>query len=435
MKPMVAKIQEPKNQLVITLVTLTILLLVWGPVRPTEALDNHIKSSGNWTLPCDDPKGLACMLEGREGAATTQIYNVIVVTHGFRAFPLQPSNCPTWSSPNDTGCDSKDTRIYDIDKNMWLDPTPTGPTGVPVPRSELAGATDGHLHYAVGGRSGGENGTVVGNLEAYDPVANTWTDLTTSPTNMTPRAGLAAVIVGGKLYAIGGRNATVDIHGTVIDPGSEPGHGTALKCIEAYDIAAGTWTSSSNPGGSTDCATIGGELASMPQPAMDVAAIAHGGKIYVIGGACGPDDGKFCTPPSPGTPNSILLNTVQIYDVATNTWSPTGGATMPTPRANLALATCGDVILAVGGRTVAAGRDGVVSPIVEAYEIPTNTWSMLPLNPMKTSKSEHGAVSHGGKVYVAGSGMFGDAGSDPKVFPNTHSLEALTCSSLFSNKK
>jgi hypothetical protein len=112
------------------------------------------------------------------------------------------------------------------------------------------------------------------------------------------------------------------------------------------------------------------------------------------------------------------VNTVQIYNVAQNTWSL--GQPMPTSRANLAVATCGVVIVATGGRTATAG----VSAIVEAYEIPENQW-VAPLNPMPTAKSEHSSVSHGNLLYVTGSGILG---------ASLPYHEALTCSSLYGNK-
>lgn len=119
---------------------------------------NHVRSPGTWTPPC--PAGLACMLEGREGFAMTQIANQLVVSHGLRqGAPL----------------DSNDTRIYDIDTNTWFDPAPVPPLAL---RSELAGASHGGLHYAVGGRGicfAGPAG-VCADLEVYDPVANTWSE-------------------------------------------------------------------------------------------------------------------------------------------------------------------------------------------------------------------------------------------------------------------
>lgn len=342
---------------------LTRIAVVVAMLLPGWALASHIKSPGTWTPPCTPGGGgpeLACMPEGREGFVMVQVGNQLIVTHGLQS----------------GGGDSNDTRIYDIDTDTWFDPAPVPPFAI---RSELAGAEHGDLVYAVGGRGICAVSLlgVCADLEVYDRVANAWASLPPMP---TPRAGLGAAVVGDTLFALGGRTGAV------------PGSGLPLPSAEAYDIDAGIWI----------------PVAPMPIPAMDTAAVAKGGKIYVIGGAGGPD------------PVGPLLDTVQIYNVAKNTW--TLGAPMPTARANLALATCGNVILALGGRTGPAvlGAAGNTAT-VEAYEISKNAW-VTGLTPMPTAKSEHGAVTHGNLLYATGSGIFGAAQS-----PH----EALTCSSLF----
>lgn len=385
----IMRIRQVVNARVITLVSFTILLSVSGLVLAMDAVAEKIKSPGTWTAPCGTPPdGLACMPEGREGAVTALVKKKIIVTHGSRPIPPHPGVCDTF--------DSNDTRIYDIHSDTWF-------SGAPAPtcRSELAGAAHKDMIYAVGGR--GPFG-VLANLEVYDPHENAWTTLTSMP---TARAGLAAAVVGHKLYAIGGRKAVG------FDPGREPGTGMATQCLEAYDIKAKTWTSSPS------CLNLSEtpQLTDMPFAAMDVAAIAHEGKIYVIGGASGPD----VVGPPPSAPS--LLNTVQIYNVHHDTWS--AGTMMPTARANLALARCGNVILVLGGRTgPAPSAPGISSTkIVEAYEIHKDEW-VGGLTPMPTFKSEHGAVSHEGVVHVLGSGIFGHP-------QNFH--EALKCSSLFED--
>jgi len=369
-KPVVASALITKGgpmalkQVVLTAMTLASVSML---IQPTSAFANHIKSPGTWTPTCGTPGSLACMPEGREGFAMARVGNQIIVTHGFKS----------------VGGDNNDTRIYDIDTDSWLNPAPVPPF---AQRSELAGAAHGHLVYAVGGRGlcAVSVGGLCADLEVYDPVANFWASLPPMP---TPRAGLAAATVGNKLFAIGGRTGTV------------PGSGAALSCLEAYDIDAATWSAA--------CGAPGA-LVPMPVAAMDVAAVAHGGNIYVIGGSGGPD------------PARPLLTTVQIYNVAKDAWFL--GAPMPTARANLALATCGSVILALGGRTGPAFFGAAVnSATVEAYEIPKNLWT-VGLSPMPTAKSEHGVASHGGLVYASGSGIFGAA-------MNSH--EALSCASLF----
>jgi Kelch motif protein len=43
----------------------------------------------------------------------------------------------------------------------------------------------------------------------YDPVANSWNTL--GPPMQTARTSLGAQAVGGMLYAVGGRNGSVDL--------------------------------------------------------------------------------------------------------------------------------------------------------------------------------------------------------------------------------
>lgn len=337
---------------------LVFTVLVFGFALVPGAQAGNVKSTGSWTALCNTPGGLACLPEPREGANSVALDNMIIVTHGYHQG------------------DTNDTRIYDIDTNTWYDPQP-----LPLPearRSELAGAAHGGLVYAVGGRGGCKfgNAGVCSDLEVYDPILNAWEGLMPMP---TPRAGLAAVVVGDKLFAVGGRT------------GFSPGTGDALDCLEAYDIEAGTW----GPG----CGSPDG-LAPLPIPVMDTTASAHGNKIYVFGGQ---------------DKSGNLSTAVQIYNVAKNTW--TLGKPMPTPRANLAAAACGNVLVVTGGRTASQDR----TDIVEAYQLPKGKW-FAGLKPMPTVKSEHGGVSHGGKIYAVGSGIFGQS---LDVF------EALKCSSLF----
>src|SRR3989442_14415256 len=95
-------------------------------------------------------------------------------------------------------------------------------------RSELAGADHGRLHYAIGGRGicTFSLGGVCAALEVYDPVTNAWASL---PPMLTPRAGLAAAVVGDTLFAIGGGG------------GPPPPTGPPPPHVGGHDNAAGGW--------------------------------------------------------------------------------------------------------------------------------------------------------------------------------------------------
>jgi N-acetylneuraminic acid mutarotase len=100
--------------------------------------------------------------------------------------------------------------------------------------------------YAVGGDNHGHLNTV----EAYDPATNTWTTKAATP---TARTALAAGVLGGRLYALGGYERRIILNKT-----------------RAYTPATNTW--------------IG--KPSMPTARYSLAAVAVGRILYAIGGCC-----------------------------------------------------------------------------------------------------------------------------------------------------
>ena len=248
------------------------------------------------------------------------------------------------------GGDTGDVRIYDIAADTWRNGTSS-----PNPRSEGVGVTQDGLVYCLGGRNAG----VVSLVEAYDPASDMWATLAAMP---TARAGLAAAVKGSKIYTFGG-NAF----------GSGPCSGAALNVAEMYDIPTDTWSLITPP----------------PIPVSHALAERKGGKIYLIGGCSA--SGTVLNP-SP----------VQIYNPNTDTWMM--GTPMPTPRASFALGTLGNTLYAMGGWDEFTGNLSVV----EAYDVDKDMWSG-PLTPKTTASSENFAASHGGALYVVGSGSFGIA--------------------------
>src|SRR6266699_715080 len=227
---------------------------------------------------------------------------------------------------------------------------------LPTPRQFLAaGAVNGTL-YAVGGRNPDPTGTtlVVGTVEAYDPVTDTWTARAAMP---TPRADLAVAVVDGILYAIGGAGEP-----TPCD--SEPWRlcSHMLGTVEAYDPATDTWTAKT----------------SMPTPRIMLGAAAANGIVSAVGGQ--------------GSDNS-WLQTLEAYDAATDTW--TTRAPMPTGRFGLGVGVIDGILYAVGGEVFNAA-----TTVNEAYNPVTDTWSTKV--PMLEWRRFFGAAVLNGRLYAVG---------------------------------
>lgn len=171
-----------------------------------------------------------------------------------------------------------------------------------------------------------------------------------------------------------------------------------------------------------------GTRASLLDPNSEMAIAALDGKIYVLGGY---------------PASRVTQNTLQIYDVATNTWTrgqpapirvhhpvlagvngklyslggqvdgqpentartfeydPVGDAwrerrSMPTARGGGAGAVIGDRIYVVGGRPPAGNA-------FEVYDISDDAWESLPRLPTTVNQRNHlAAAAIDGKIYVAG---------------------------------
>ena len=91
----------------------------------------------------------------------------------------------------------------------------------------------------------------------YDPASNTWRIL---PLMKAGRGSVGVAALGGKIYAIGGRNPD----------------GQVVATHEVYDPATNTWK----------------ELAPLPKARDHTATVAIDGKLHVIGGRTGASTDK-----------------------------------------------------------------------------------------------------------------------------------------------
>ncbi|HEX9222464.1 MAG TPA: kelch repeat-containing protein [Candidatus Acidoferrales bacterium] len=312
------------------------LVIVAGAVGTFTAVQAGYAQGGTWTpLAPVSPSPTEGMTVGGVG-------QVIVGAYGFSG-----------------GAYTNQTRLYNINTDTWS-------LGGAAPTPARAGAasgdtTHGGFLYVIGG----ENSTgVLADLQRYDPVTDMWTPLMPMT---TARAGAAAAVIDDGIFVIGGRKST----------NGPCSGGPYLQTVEKYDIDTDTWS----------------PVAQLPSARSDLAAVAHGGKIFVFGGC----------------DSTGVTDEVDMYDPQTNTWT-TGLTPMLTKRASLVAGHSGDNVYAIGG------TNGVLaSNANEVYDVAHNTWSNNML--MTTARQEAGVNSHGGRIYVVGgSTTFGTSTPANEVF-------------------
>lgn len=209
---------------------------------------------------------------------------------------------------------------------------------MPSPRFGFGAAAANGKVYAIGGVS---DAAVLNRVESYDPATTTWTTgLAPMP---TARSGHGVVAINDLIYAVGGSVA-----------GDSP-----TGVLEVYHPATNTWSTG---------------YAAMPTPRANLMAAEAGGKLYVFGGHDGPN-------------NSNPLSTAEVYDPATNVWTPLN----PLPSAEHfgAAGTLGSFIVVVG-------LEGT-----QKYDLAAGTWSAgVPIPGGRGAMA--GGVSNGGFVVVGG---------------------------------
>ncbi len=114
-------------------------------------------------------------------------------------------------------------------------------------------------------------------------------------------------------------------------------------------------------------------------PKAGVSVGAAGNKIVFAGGSDG----------------SESVSTVDIYDIATNTWST---AQLSAPRSGMAVTTCGNKIF-FGGGSYDDGVGFYLRKNVDIYDASTNMWSVDSLSSARNGLT---AASVGNKVFFAG---------------------------------
>ncbi len=177
------------------------------------------------------------------------------------------------------------TFVYDPANDSWSD---VALTNFPHTSTAAVGVINDKI-YVAGGSGANQN-----ELEVYDPVANTWTNL---PPMRVQRHHCAGGVINGKFYVVGGRPSQM-----------------ASTALEVYDPQSNAWTT----------------LSSMPTGRSGIAAGVVGGELYVFGGE-----------------GSGIFPQVEVYNPTTNTWRRIQD--MPTPRHGMWASVIGNRIYLAGG--------------------------------------------------------------------------------------
>lgn len=158
-----------------------------------------------------------------------------------------------WNANNAASASLASQVVFDLAGQTW-----SNAAAMATARNAAAAAVLGGRLHVLGGRSpgirAGDQQSLAG-MEVYDPATDRWSAGAPLP---TARGSLAAAVLGGRLYAMGGESTP----------------GTVSNAVERYDPATGTWTA----------------LGAMPYRSHGLGAVAVGDAIYVLGGFGGSSD-------------------------------------------------------------------------------------------------------------------------------------------------
>lgn len=235
--------------------------------------------------------------------------------------------------------------LYDPATGQW---SATGNPSGPRANHIAVRLRNGKALIASG--NGAPFSALLNTAEIYNPDTGTWGPA--GNLNVARQSPRATLLTDGRVLVIGG-----------VAPAG------FTNTAEVYDPATNTWT---------------------PTNPMNSARVLHtvtllpNGKVLAAGGTAA----AF---------NPILQGSAEIYDPATNAWTPTGELT--TPRM-----THSAVLLANGKALISGGATGSNSPIVnnaELYDPATGQWS--PTGGMTTPRVTHSlTVFPNGKVLAVG---------------------------------
>jgi N-acetylneuraminic acid mutarotase len=158
------------------------------------------------------------------------------------------------------------------------------------------------------------------------------------PNLPAPRQDVAAAVLAGRIYLIGGFGAHNEQMSTTLVWEPQVTTGEPHAEIERAGSRLGAWT----------------YAAPIPEPVDHAAAVAVGSRIYVAGGRI----------------ENLVTNKFWRYDAGLDSWTEL--PSMPIPRYNPTMQAIGQRLYIIGG-AVSHGRD---AKSIMIYDIPTGQWSV-----------------------------------------------------------
>jgi N-acetylneuraminic acid mutarotase len=235
--------------------------------------------------------------------------------------------------------------------NVWADNNSwTTKTSMPTARAGVGVAAVNGKIYAIGGWYP----CPINTTEEYNPSTDMWSSKQAMP---TARMFFGTAVYQDKIYVMGGKIGQ-----------------KATNQTEVYDPSTDTWT----------------PKASMPIACYDLSANLVNCKIYLIGGIK-PLNGN----------NITCINTTQIYDLQTGTW--TIGTPIPNAVYCYASAVVGNKIYVISGSTLSPNT---VTNLTQVYDTQTDTWSTQAPIPTPVNAPAGISINNGDspKIYVIGGG-------------------------------
>src|SRR5208337_4583822 len=208
----------------------------------------------------------------------------------------------------------------------------------------------------------GSVNAVIGNLQVYDPTADSWSTRSAMPTS---RDAAAAGVINGDIYVVGG-SSTLD-----------------LAINESYDPSGDTWT----------------ERTPMPTARNAAAGSVVNSKLYVIdgsnGGALGTNEEYTAVSPSPTrTPTATATATsTGLARTATPSATPTTTSTAT------GTATASPTATSTATPTATASPTPTATATASATPTPTITPTATPTPVQAALKAEPQVIKFG-KVFV-----------------------------------